>query len=90
MEQQVDKLQISAEGVVALPHSLISTLDLRLGDEILARVDGAKIVLHRMNPHRGSRSEPRPVGFGRGDFRLPEGWDAPMNDDEVDDFLNER
>jgi hypothetical protein len=25
MEQQVDKLQISAEGIVALPHSLITT-----------------------------------------------------------------
>jgi bifunctional DNA-binding transcriptional regulator/antitoxin component of YhaV-PrlF toxin-antitoxin module len=90
MEQQVDKLQISAEGIVALPHSLLSRLDLRLGDEILARVDGGKIILHRMNPRRGPRSGPRPVGFGSGDFHFPEGWDAPMNDDEVDDFLNGR
>jgi antitoxin component of MazEF toxin-antitoxin module len=50
MERQIDRLQISAEGVVALPHSLVSRLDLHSGDEILARVDGAKIVLHRMNP----------------------------------------
>ena len=90
MEQQVDKLQISAEGTVALPHSLVSRLDLRTGDEVLARVDGAKIVLHRMNPRRRAPSEQRPVGFGRGDFNLPEGWEAPMSDDEVDDFLNGR
>jgi hypothetical protein len=86
MEQQV-KLQISAEGIVALPHSLISRLDLRLGDEVLARVDGGKIVLHRMNHRRGPRSEPRPVGFGSGDFHLPDGWEAPMNDEDLDDFL---
>ena len=90
MEQQVDRLQVSAEGVVALPHSLVSRLDLRSGDEILARTDGATIVLHRMNPRRGPRSEPRPVGFGRGDFQLPEGWEAPMSDGEADDFLNGR
>jgi len=63
---------------------------LRSGDEILARVDGSKIVLYRMNPRRIARSEPRPMGFGSGDFHLPEGWDAPMNDDEIDDFLNGR
>jgi antitoxin component of MazEF toxin-antitoxin module len=90
MERQIDKLQISAEGVVALPHSLVSSLDLRSGDEILARVDGAKIILHRMNPRRIARSEPRPVGFGSRDFQLPEGWERPMTDDEVDDFLNGR
>ena len=73
MEQQVDRLQVGAEGVVALPRSLASRLD-----------------LHRMNPRRGPRSEPRPVGFGRGDFHLPEGWEAPMSDGEVDDFLNGR
>ncbi|HXB70009.1 MAG TPA: hypothetical protein VNY05_17280 [Candidatus Acidoferrales bacterium] len=90
MNQQIDRLQVSAEGVVALPHSLISRLDLRSGDEILARTDGAKIVLHRINPRRNPRSEPRPLGFGSGDFHLPDGWEAPMNDDEVDDFLNGR
>jgi hypothetical protein len=90
MERQIDKLQISAEGVVALPHSLVSRLDLKSGDELLARVDGAKIVLHRMNPRRIARSEPRPLGFGSGDFQLPEGWERPMTDDEVDDFLNGR
>lgn len=90
MERQIDKLQISAEGVVALPHSLVTCLDLRSGDEILARVDGTKIVLHRMNPQRIARSEPRPVGFGSQDFKLPEGWQRPMTDDEVDDFLNGR
>ena len=90
MEQQVDKLQVSAEGVVALPRSLASRLDLRSGDEILARTDGARIVLHRMNPRRGPRSEPRPVGLGRGDFHLPEGWETPMSDGEADDFLNGR
>ena len=90
MNQQIDRLQVSAEGVVALPHSLISRLDLRSGDEILARTDGAKIVLHRINPRRNPRSEPRPLGFGSGDFHLPDGWEAPMNDDEVDDLLNGR
>jgi hypothetical protein len=90
MEQQVDRLQVSAEGVVALPNSLISRLDLRSGDEILARTDGVKIVIHRMNLRRGPRSEPRPVGFGSEDFHLPEGWEAPMSDDEADDFLNGR
>jgi len=90
MEQQVDRLQVGAEGVVALPSSLASRLDLQTGDEILARSDGARIVLHRMNPRRGPRSEPRPVGLGSGDFHLPEGWEAPMSDDEVDDFLNGR
>ena len=84
MERQIDKLQISAEGVVALPHSLVSSLDLQSGDEILARVDGAKIVLHRMNPRRIARSEPRPLGFGTGDFQLPQGWEKPMTGDEVD------
>jgi hypothetical protein len=88
MEGQIDKLQISAEGVVALPRSLVSSLDLRSGDEILARVDGAKIVLHRMNPRRIARSEPRPLGFGSQDFQLPEGWERPMTDDEANDFLN--
>ena len=90
MERQIDKLQISAEGVVALQHSLVSSLDLRFGGEILARVDGAKIILHRMNPRRIARSEPRPVGFGSRDFQLPEGWERPMTDHEVDDFLNGR
>jgi len=90
MEQQVDRLQVSAEGIVALPHSLISRLDLRSGDDILARADGVKIVLHRLNLRRGPRSEPRPVGFGSGDFHLPEGWETPMSDDEADDFLNGR
>ena len=90
MERQIDKLQISAEGVVALPHSLASCLELRSGDEMLARVDGAKIVLHRMNPRRIARSDPRPVGFGSEDFQLPESWERPMTDDEVDDFLNGR
>jgi antitoxin component of MazEF toxin-antitoxin module len=90
MERQIDKLQISAEGVVALPHSLVSCLDLQSRDEILARVDGAKIVLHRMNPRRIASSESRPVGFGSRDFQLPEGWERPMTDDEVDDFLNRR
>jgi hypothetical protein len=43
-----------------------------------------------MNPRRIARSEPRPLGFGSGDFQLPEGWERPMTDDEVDDFLNGR
>ena len=90
MDQQIDRLQVSAEGVVALPHSLISRLDLRSGDEIPARTDGAKIVLLRINPRRSLRSEPRPLGFGSGDFHPPEGWEAPMNDDEVDAFPNGR
>jgi len=88
MERQIDKLQISAEGVVALPHSLVRCLDLLSGDDIFARVDGAKIVLHRMNPRRIARTEPRPVGFGSQDFQLPEGWEKRMTDDEVDDLLN--
>ena len=90
MNQQIDRLEVSAEGVVALPHSLVSRLDLRSGDEILARTDGAKIVLHRLNPRRSQRSEPRPLGFGSGDFHLPEGWEAPMTDEEVDNFINGR
>jgi hypothetical protein len=55
-----------------------------------AEGDGAKIILHRMNPRRIACSEPRPVGFGSRDFQLPEGWEKPMTDDELDDFLNGR
>jgi hypothetical protein len=87
MEQQVDRLQIGIEGVVALPPSLVSHLDLRSGDELVARADGSKIVLHRMSRRR---AKPRPLGFGAGDFLLPEGWERPMSDEEADDFLNGR
>jgi len=88
MQQEIDKVQISDEGVVALPHSITSALHLQAGDEVIVRLEGTRVVVHRMNPHRVARSEPRPLGYGRGDFRLPEGWEAPMTDEEADDFLN--
>ena len=90
MQQEIDKIQISDEGVVALPYSVTSSLDLQPGDEIIVRLEGTKIVLHRMNPKRVARSEPRPLGYGKGDFHLPEGWEASMTDEEADDFLNGR
>ena len=48
------------------------------------------IVVHERAAHRGPRSEPRPGRIWEEIFRLPEGWDAPMNDDAVGEFLNER
>jgi bifunctional DNA-binding transcriptional regulator/antitoxin component of YhaV-PrlF toxin-antitoxin module len=90
MLHEIDKIQISDEGVVALPHSLTSALQLQPGDEVVVQVEGTKIVLQRMNPKRVRRLEPRPLGYGKGDFDLPEGWEAPMTDEEADDFLNGR
>jgi bifunctional DNA-binding transcriptional regulator/antitoxin component of YhaV-PrlF toxin-antitoxin module len=90
VQQEIDKIEISDEGVVALPHSLTSSLNLQPGDEVIARLDGTTIVLQRMNPKRVRRSEPRPLGHAKGEFHLPEGWELPMTDDEVDDFLNGR
>jgi bifunctional DNA-binding transcriptional regulator/antitoxin component of YhaV-PrlF toxin-antitoxin module len=90
MQQEIDKVQISDDGIVALPHSLTSSLNLRPGDEVIVRLDGTRIVLQRLNPKRIRRAEPRPLGQGRGELHLPEGWDAPMTDDEADDFLNGR
>lgn len=88
VQQEIDKIQISEEGVVALPHSVTRALRLQPGDEVMVQLDGTKVVLRRMNPKRVHRSEPRPFGQGRGDVRLTEGWEAPMTDEEADDFLN--
>jgi bifunctional DNA-binding transcriptional regulator/antitoxin component of YhaV-PrlF toxin-antitoxin module len=90
MVQEIDKIQISDEGVVALPLSVTSALHLQPGDEVIVHFDGTKLVLQRMNPKRVRRSEPRPLGYGRGDVHLIEGWEAPMTDEEADDFLNGR
>jgi bifunctional DNA-binding transcriptional regulator/antitoxin component of YhaV-PrlF toxin-antitoxin module len=90
VQQEIDRIQISDEGIVALPHSITSALQLRPGDQVIVRLDEGKVVLQRMNPKRIARSEPRPLGHGRSDFHLPEGWEAPMTDEEVDDFLNGR
>ena len=90
MQQEIDKIQISDEGVVGLPHSITSALHLKPGDEVIARLDGTRIVLQRMNPKRVRRSEPRPLGHAKGEFHLPERWELPMTDDEVDEFLNGR
>jgi bifunctional DNA-binding transcriptional regulator/antitoxin component of YhaV-PrlF toxin-antitoxin module len=90
VQQEVDKIQISEDGVVAIPHSLASSLNLQPGDEVIVCLEGTKIVLQRMNPKRIARSEPRPLGYGRGEVHLPEGWEAPMTDEEADDFLNGR
>jgi bifunctional DNA-binding transcriptional regulator/antitoxin component of YhaV-PrlF toxin-antitoxin module len=87
---EIDTIQISDEGVVALPQSVTSALRLQAGDEVMVETDGTKVVLHRLNPKRVGRLEPRPLGRGRGDFELPEGWEAPMTDEEADDFLNGR
>ena len=77
MQQEIDKIQISDEGVVALPHSIASALDLKAGDEVVVRLEGTKVVLDRMNPKRIARSEPRPLGHGRGEVHMQEGWGAP-------------
>jgi hypothetical protein len=90
VQQEIDKIQISDEGVVALPHSITSALRPQPGDEVIVRLEGAEGVLLRMNPKRAARSEPRPLGHGRGEITLPEGWEAPMTDQEADDFLNGR
>jgi bifunctional DNA-binding transcriptional regulator/antitoxin component of YhaV-PrlF toxin-antitoxin module len=90
MQQEIDKIQISDEGVVALPRSVTDALQLKPGDEVIVRVEGARIVLDRMNPKRVARSEPRPFGHGKGDVHLTEGWEAPMTDEEADDFINGR
>jgi len=90
MQREIDKVQISDEGIVALPHSVTSALHLQPGDEVMVQLDGMKVVLQRMNPKRINRSEPRPLGHGRGDVHLTEGWEAPMTDEEADDFLNGR
>jgi bifunctional DNA-binding transcriptional regulator/antitoxin component of YhaV-PrlF toxin-antitoxin module len=88
--QEIDKVQISDEGVVALPHSITNSLGLQPGDEVFVRLDGTKVVLQRMNPKRVRRSEPRPLGHARGEIHMQEGWEAAMTDEEVDDFLNGR
>jgi bifunctional DNA-binding transcriptional regulator/antitoxin component of YhaV-PrlF toxin-antitoxin module len=90
VQQEIDKIQISDEGVVALPHSIASALDLKAGDEVIVRLEGTKVVLHRMNPKRIARLEPRPFGQAKDEVRMQEGWEAPMTDKEVDDFLNGR
>lgn len=90
MQQEIDKVQISDEGVVALPQSITNALRLQPGDEVIVRLEGTEVVLLRANPRRIARAEPRPLGYGRGDFTLPEGWEAPMTDEEADDFLNGR
>ena len=87
MQQEIDKVQISDEGVVALPRSLTRALHIEPGDDVLIRVEETRIVLHRMNPHR---AQPRPLGHGKGDLALPEGWETAMSDQEADDFLNGR
>lgn len=89
-QQEIDKIQISDEGVVALPYSITSSLGLQPGDTVFVRLEGGKIVLQRLNPKRIGRSEPRPVGHGRGEVHMQEGWDAAMTDEEADDFLNGR
>jgi bifunctional DNA-binding transcriptional regulator/antitoxin component of YhaV-PrlF toxin-antitoxin module len=90
VQQEIDKVELSEEGVVALPHSITSALHLLPGDEVIVRLDEGKVVLQRMNSKRISRSEPRPMGHGRGEVHLQEGWEAPMSDEEADDFLNGR
>jgi bifunctional DNA-binding transcriptional regulator/antitoxin component of YhaV-PrlF toxin-antitoxin module len=90
MQQEIDKVQISDEGIVALPSSVTSALHLQPGDEVIVQVDGTRLVLQRMNPKRIARLEPRPLGHGKGDVHLTEGWEAPMTDEEADDFLNGR
>jgi antitoxin component of MazEF toxin-antitoxin module len=90
MQQEIDKIEIGEDGVVAIPPSMASSLRLKSGDEVLARLDGAKIVLQRMYPRRTGRLEPRPFGQGRGEVHMQEGWEAPMTDTEADDFLNGR
>jgi AbrB family looped-hinge helix DNA binding protein len=88
MQQEIDRVQVSDEGVVALPYSVRSSLNLKPGDEVIVHLDGSRVVLQRMNPKRVGRSEPRPLGHGKGDIHLREGWETPMTDEEVDDFLN--
>ncbi len=90
MQQEIDKIQISDEGIVALPYSVTKALRLQPGDEVVVQLDGTKLVMQRMNPKRAQRSEPRPLGHGRGDVHLTEGWETPMTDEEADDFLNGR
>jgi hypothetical protein len=88
VQQEIDKIQISDEGVVGLPHSIASALQVQPGDEVIVRLDGGRVVVQRMNPKRIARSEPRPMGHGRGEVHMQEGWEAPMTDEEADDFLN--
>jgi antitoxin component of MazEF toxin-antitoxin module len=88
VQPEIDKIQISDEGVVALPHSIASALQVQPGDEVIVRLDGGRVVVQRMNPKRIARSEPRPMGHGRGEVHMQEGWEAPMTDEEADDFLN--
>jgi len=90
MQQEIDKVQISDEGIVALPTSVASALRLQPGDEVMVQVDETRVVLQRMNPKRIARSEPRPLGYGKGEIHLTEGWEAPMTDEEADDFQNGR
>jgi bifunctional DNA-binding transcriptional regulator/antitoxin component of YhaV-PrlF toxin-antitoxin module len=90
VQQEIDKIQISDEGVVALPYSITSALQVQPGDEVIVRLDEGKVVVQRMNPKRIARSEPRPMGHGRGEVHMQEGWEAPMTDEEADDFLNGR
>lgn len=90
MQQEIDKIEIGGEGVVALPHAVTSALHLQQGDEVMVQLEGTKIVLQRLNPKRIARSEPRPLGHGKDDFHLPQGWELPMTDEQVDDFLNGR
>jgi len=47
MQQEIDKIQISDEGFVALSHSLTSALNLQPGDEVIVHHDGTRIVLQR-------------------------------------------
>lgn len=61
--------------------------------KLLAKVEkGQRVTITRngvpvadLVPHRAKGK--RELGWAKGQFELPEGWDRPMTDEEVDRFL---
>ncbi|MFN7923866.1 MAG: hypothetical protein U0Q16_27435 [Bryobacteraceae bacterium] len=74
---------------LALPQSLATHLHLEPGERVVAIAEESRVVIQRLQ-RRVPRLESRPLGIARGDFELPEGWEKPMTDEEVDDFIEGR
>ncbi|HXB67972.1 MAG TPA: type II toxin-antitoxin system Phd/YefM family antitoxin [Candidatus Acidoferrales bacterium] len=55
------------------------------GEKVVIMRDGKPVA--ELVPYREPRRKKRRLGFDTAPFEMPEGWERPMTDEEVDAFL---
>jgi antitoxin (DNA-binding transcriptional repressor) of toxin-antitoxin stability system len=68
--------------IAADPHSFLRRL--RNGETVVVVGDGIPVA--EVRPVPPPRTEPRPIGLAKGEFVVPDDFDAPLPDDILDAF----